>query len=107
MADTKDTPINTEEDIVRILRGASDEEARELLDLVKQSAGAAALLRDQRIKNAAPELLEALKRAVDVIRTWHGMNEPAEFSEATWRLYRSSPEMKAILTAIAKAEGVL
>ncbi len=47
---------------------------------------------------AAPELLEALKTAKEAIRAWHGPNE--------WDIYdRASPEMKAINSAIAKAEG--
>lgn len=47
---------------------------------------------------AAPELLEALKTAKETIRAWHGPN--------AWDIYdRASPEMKAINSAIAKAEG--
>ena len=47
---------------------------------------------------AAPELLEALKAARETIRAWHGPN--------AWDIYdRASPEMKAINSAIAKAEG--
>lgn len=48
--------------------------------------------------SAAPDMLEALKAAKDAIRAWHGSN--------AWEIYdRSSPEMKAINAAIAKAEG--
>lgn len=53
---------------------------------------------DARLIAAAPEMLEALKTAKDTIRAWHGPND--------WEIYdRSSPEMKAINAAIAKAEG--
>lgn len=42
------------------------------------------------------ELLEALKKAKQTIRDWHG--------EIAWDHYQSSPEMKAINAALAKAE---
>lgn len=54
----------------------------------------------QRFKGAIDqtELLAALKTAKETIRVWHGPNE--------WEIYdRASPEMKAINSAIAKAEG--
>ena len=48
--------------------------------------------------NEMPELLQALKKAKETIRAWHGPN--------AWDIYdRASPEMKAIKSAIAKAEG--
>lgn len=51
-----------------------------------------------RLIAAAPELLEALKTAKGTIRAWHGRSQ--------WDIYdRASPEMKAINSAIAKAEG--
>lgn len=51
-----------------------------------------------RLIAAAPELLEALKNAKDIIRIWHGPN--------AWEVYeRSSPEMRNINDAIAKATG--
>lgn len=58
-----------------------------------------------RLIAAAPDLLAALKRAVDTIRAFHGigLNGPAE--AGMWELYQQSPEMKAINAAIAKAEG--
>jgi hypothetical protein len=47
---------------------------------------------------AAPELLEALKEAKELIRFFHG--DPA------WEIYdSSSPEMKRLNAAIAKATG--
>jgi hypothetical protein len=58
-----------------------------------------------RLIAAAPDLLDALKRARDTIRNWHGMNEPDDMADAMWQLYQSSPEMKTINAAIAKAEG--
>lgn len=58
-----------------------------------------------RLIAAAPELLAALKLAVETIREWHGMHEPDDMASETWRLYQGSPEMKAINAAIAKAEG--
>jgi|GEM_PF-1143527 len=61
-------------------------------------------LRNAHLIAAAPDLLAALKRAVETIRTFHGIGlGPAE--ELTWQLYQQSPEMKAINAAIAKAEG--
>lgn len=51
-----------------------------------------------RCVNTAPDLLAALKTAKEAIRVWHGPNQ--------WDIYdRASPEMKAINSAIAKAEG--
>ena len=53
---------------------------------------------DARLIAAAPELLEALKKAKDVIRVWHG--------PIAWDIYdRASPEMTEINAAIANAEG--
>ena len=50
------------------------------------------------------ELLAALKAAVRLIRTWHGMGMgPAE--QQAWELYQASPEMRSINATIAKAEG--
>lgn len=47
---------------------------------------------------AAPELLEALRWAKKIIRSWHG--------EIAWDIYdKSSPEMKAINSAIDKAKA--
>jgi len=55
-------------------------------------------LANARLIAAAPDMLEALKAAKETIRVWHGPN--------AWDIYdRSSPEMKAINEAIAKAEG--
>lgn len=53
---------------------------------------------------AAPDLLEALKRASRAIRLWHGLGMGSTESQA-WALYQASPEMKQINAAIAKAEG--
>ncbi len=51
-----------------------------------------------RLIAAAPDMLEALRMAKETIRVWHGPN--------AWDIYdRASPEMKAINSAIAKAEG--
>ncbi len=51
-----------------------------------------------RLIAAAPDMLTALRTATETIRAWHGPNE--------WDIYdRASPEMKAINSAIAKAEG--
>lgn len=54
---------------------------------------------------AAPDLLVALKRAVETIRAWHNMGHYAGEAERVWALYQESPEMAAINAAIAKAEG--
>lgn len=53
---------------------------------------------------AAPDLLAALKWALRTIRTWHGMGMGSREAQA-WALYQASPEMQAILAAIAKAEA--
>jgi hypothetical protein len=63
-----------------------------------------------RLIAAAPELLAALKRAVDTIHAWHDMPGGGTLSEAdkvtAWRIYSThAPEMQAINRAIAKAEG--
>lgn len=52
---------------------------------------------------AAPDLLTALKQAVETIRTWHSIHIA---DDDAWDIYRQhAPEMKAINAAIAKAEG--
>jgi hypothetical protein len=51
-----------------------------------------------RLISSAPELLEALKEAKELIQFFHG--DPA------WEIYdSSSPEMKRLNAAIAKATG--
>jgi hypothetical protein len=50
------------------------------------------------------ELIAALNLAVATIRIWHGMGMGPAENEA-WFSYQSSPEMKQINAAIAKAEG--
>lgn len=58
-----------------------------------------------RLFSAAPELLEALRRAKDTIRSWHYIGTPRDQRDALWAIYdRSAPEMQAINRAIAKAE---
>jgi hypothetical protein len=54
---------------------------------------------------AAPDLLEALHRAVATIRAFHGIGLNDADEAAMWKLYQASPEMQAINAAIAKAEG--
>lgn len=50
------------------------------------------------------ELLAVLEKAVQIIRTWHGMGMgPAEAQ--AWTLYQASPEMRAINVAIQKAQA--
>ncbi len=49
--------------------------------------------------SAAPDLLDELEEAVDIIRFFHG--------QAGWAEYQSSPEMQRIKAAIAKARGEL
>lgn len=53
----------------------------------------------------APDLLAALRRAVDTIRAFHGLGLPAHAEVEMWKLYQQSPEMRAINDAIAKVEG--
>lgn len=51
-----------------------------------------------RLIAAAPDMLEALEKAKETIRAWHG--------PVAWEIYdRASPEMKMINAAIAKAGG--
>jgi hypothetical protein len=60
------------------------------------------LPKDARLTAAAPDLVEALRKAVEVIRVWHNMGGPA--AEGVWPIYwRSAPEMKPIRKALAKA----
>lgn len=55
-----------------------------------------------RVLAAAPELLDALKQAVETIRTWHSLHIA---DDPAWDIYRQhAPEMKRINAAIAKAE---
>lgn len=52
---------------------------------------------------SAPELLEALEKAKETIKAWHGMGPDAD---SFWNAYdKNSPEMKIINGAIAKARG--
>jgi len=56
---------------------------------------------------AAPEMKDALVRAVETIRAMHGIGLSGPAEDGMWKLYQQSPEMKAINAAIAKAEGAL
>lgn len=62
---------------------------------------AAATVRD----GSQQELLTALQIARETIRTWHSIGMPERFADGAWSLYQSSPEMRTINAAIAKAEG--
>ena len=56
-----------------------------------------------RLIAAAPDLLAALKSAIETIKTWHSIHDA---NDDAWDIYRlHAPEMKVINTAIAKAEG--
>ncbi len=59
-----------------------------------------------RLIAAAPALLEALKKAVELIRLWHGMNIDKRLEPRGWRLYFDSPEMKIIRQALTMEEDV-
>ena len=56
------------------------------------------------ILEAAPDMLEALQHAKEVIRTWHSIRMlGAEFEAKAWEAYQQSPEMKKINEALSKA----
>ena len=58
-----------------------------------------------RLIAAAPEMLEALKKAKETIRAWNGMGHDEKSERFLWDAYQKSPEMKIINDAIEKAEG--
>lgn len=63
-----------------------------------------AALRDLRGEGG---LYAALKKAVDIIRCWHGLGMPIESEETLWNIYRdNSPEMQPLIAALTKAEGL-
>ena len=53
------------------------------------------------------ELREALRGAIGIIRTWHGIGIIDEAKEADmWRIYSShAPEMKKLIAAIKNTDG--
>ncbi len=66
------------------------------------------------IASAAPELYAALEKAVETIRTWHGMkfvgrsvDDPGRALEKkAWDIYvEHAPEMQDVRAALAKARG--
>jgi hypothetical protein len=58
-----------------------------------------------RVMAAAPDLLAALKAAVETIRVWESFGLADDKAAESWALYQDSPEMKLINAAIAKATG--
>ena len=48
------------------------------------------------------ELVTALKEAIELIELWHGMMEPADIRDGTWKIYLGSPEMRRILLPLRK-----
>lgn len=87
-----------------IFGNAFDGSARLICDRVRGGSPTAADA-NARLIAAAPDLLAALKRAVDTIRAFHGLGLPSHAEVEMWNLYQQSPEMQAINDAIAKAEG--
>jgi hypothetical protein len=61
----------------------------------------------ERLRASHDRLLEALREASEIIRTWHGMNIPKEMERAMWQTYQASPEMRRINAAIAAGEEAL
>ncbi len=61
-------------------------------------------MRGSRDAADAAELREALKKAVEVIRLWHGLKIKDQKAEATmWQIYwEKSPEMKIIREALER-----
>lgn len=45
---------------------------------------------------------EALRQAIALIRTWHGMGMSSYMEPRAWDLYQKSPEMKTLLAAVAR-----
>jgi hypothetical protein len=76
-----------------------------ITDAAGDSASFRTLPEYARLIVAAPDLLAALKRAVEAIRSFHGIGLSGKAEEGMWQLYQASPEMTAINAAIAKAEG--
>jgi hypothetical protein len=62
---------------------------------------------DARLIAATPDLLAALRRAVETIHALHdiGLHGSPHAAAEMWALYQQSPEMRAINAALAKAEG--
>lgn len=56
-------------------------------------------------KQKSSKLLEALREAKSIIRTWHGMGAPKGVEKSMWELYdENAPEMKRINSAINEYE---
>lgn len=60
---------------------------------------------DARLIAAAPDLLAALKKAVQTIRAFDALGLSDSDVAPSWRAYQQSPEMRQINAAIMKAEG--
>lgn len=73
--------------------------------LLARTCFAPASAANARLIAAAPDLLAALKRAVDTIRAFHAIGLNGRREVDAWRLYQQSPEMQAINAALAKAEA--
>jgi hypothetical protein len=58
-----------------------------------------------RLIAAAPELLDACNLALDSLRAWNELSVPHAMRADARRSYEHSPEVKALKSAIAKAEG--
>jgi hypothetical protein len=84
---------------------SDDGRGGEVLALVRPTSFKGSANGNARLIASSPELLAALKVAVETIRIWHGFGHATDEAEV-WALYQESPEMQVITAALQKAEGI-
>lgn len=85
------------------MRTLTDRVERELPASELATAIVVALGEARNVAADREQLLEELKRAVQMIRVWHGMGMGPTEAQA-WELYQASPEMQQINAAIARTD---